>query len=154
MAFSSHLLQLDRNVERPWSSVWQLEKQVERLLVDSVLKVEGLKGQYFPLAGSDSYAPKPGGMSSQEEKALADDHLLFYHPDAPAVLSTGAGRHWPHGRGIFVNDRKTITLWINEEDGRRDLQIEHGIHLHYFTIYIHNHAHTVVEMGVWCLYRR
>ena len=32
-------------------------------------------------------------------KMLADDHLLFYHPDAPAVLSTGAGRHWPHGRG-------------------------------------------------------
>lgn len=30
---------------------------------------------------------------------LADNHLLFYHPDAPAVLSTGAGRNWPHGRG-------------------------------------------------------
>ena len=28
--------------------------------------------------------------------------LLFQHPDAPAVLSTGSGRHWPHGRGSCI----------------------------------------------------
>ena len=38
--------------------------------------------------------------AAEQCQMLADDHLLFYHPDVPAVLSTGAGRHWPHGRGI------------------------------------------------------
>ena len=33
---------------------------------------------------------------------LADNHL-FDHPDAPNVLSTGAGRHWPHGRGVLTD---------------------------------------------------
>ena len=80
-----------------------------------------LKGTYFPLVGSSSYPSKPDGMTLEEEKApgcfsvllldssssrtlqmLTDDHLLFQHPDAPAVLSTGSGRHWPHGRGNWV----------------------------------------------------
>jgi creatine kinase len=35
------------------------------------LKLEGeLKGDYFPLAGSKSYAPKPNGMSHEEEETL------------------------------------------------------------------------------------
>lgn len=109
-----------RNIEEfpfPPAATRQDREEVEQIIVQSAAAMEGsLRGQYYPLAGSRSYPSKPGGMSMDEEKMLADDHLLFYHPDAPAVLSTGAGRHWPHGRGVFVNERRTLTLWINEEE--------------------------------------
>jgi len=92
-------------------------QEVEHMISGAALQMEGaLKGTYFPLVGSSSYPSKPDGMTLEEEKMLTDDHLLFQHPDAPAVLSTGSGRHWPHGRGVFVNERKTMTLWINEEE--------------------------------------
>ncbi|CAE7464038.1 unnamed protein product, partial [Symbiodinium microadriaticum] len=92
-------------------------QEVEHRISGAALQMEGaLKGTYFPLVGSSSYPSKPDGMTLEEEKMLTDDHLLFQHPDAPAVLSTGSGRHWPHGRGVFVNERKTLTLWINEEE--------------------------------------
>jgi len=28
----------------------------------------------------------------------------------------GLTRHWPSGRGIFHNDKKTFLVWVNEED--------------------------------------
>ena len=37
-------------------------------------------------------------------------------PTPPAVLSTGAGRHWPHGRGVFVFREGNKSAWINEEE--------------------------------------
>lgn len=58
--------------------------------------------------------------SSAEEKMLLDSGLLFREPDSPAVLSTGGGRHWPEGRGVFVlepkDDSSAMTAWINEEE--------------------------------------
>jgi len=51
---------------------------------------------------------------------LLDSGLLFREPDSPAVLSTGGGRHWPEGRGVFVlepkDDSSAMTAWINEEE--------------------------------------
>lgn len=74
------------------------QAEVERRII-SVLS--GL-GDYFPLAGSTSCDWKPNGMDARETQLLLDKGLLFREPDSPAVLSTGAGRHWPHGRGVFV----------------------------------------------------
>ena len=51
---------------------------------------------------------------------LLDSGLLFREPDSPAVLSTGGGRHWPEGRGVFVlepkDDSSAMSAWINEEE--------------------------------------
>merc|ERR1719305_1455749 len=53
-------------------------REVERLVVKALLGLEGeLMGDYYPLAGSHSYIPKPGGMSADEEAMLKDDHFLF-----------------------------------------------------------------------------
>ena len=46
---------------------------------------------------------------------LLDSNLLFREPDSPAVLSSGTGRHWPDGRGVFVC-ATGVSAWINEED--------------------------------------
>jgi len=90
----------------------EVERRIVLLLKDF--------GSYFPLVGSTSFAAKPKGMDAAEEKMLLDSGLLFREPDSPAVLSTGGGRHWPEGRGVFVlepkDDSSAMTAWINEEE--------------------------------------
>merc|ERR1719426_385689 len=36
------------------------------------------------------------------------------------------GRHWPDGRGIFVNGKKSFLLWTNEEDHTRIISMQMG----------------------------
>ncbi|CAK9096582.1 unnamed protein product [Durusdinium trenchii] len=96
--------------------------EVEQRIVSTLL---ARGGSYFPLVGSRSslvnvegtagYAAKPNGMDLYEEKMLLDSNLLFREPDSPAVLSSGTGRHWPDGRGVFVF-ATGVSAWINEED--------------------------------------
>jgi len=114
---SSHL-RVSRNVQglRFVPSMLRSERaEVERMLVKALLGGL-LEGDYFPLAGSKTYAPKPGGMQAKEELLLTQCGRLFREPDSPAVLSTGSGRHWPDGRGVFTNQDRTLTAWINEEE--------------------------------------
>merc|ERR1719375_2018981 len=43
-------------------------REVERILAKSLLGLSGeLKGDYYPLAYSQSYVPKPGGMTMAQE---------------------------------------------------------------------------------------
>merc|ERR1719327_2587089 len=66
-------------------------REIERVLSKSLLGLEGeLKGDYYPLAHSESYIPKPGGMSMEEEAARSDVLL-----EPTAMLASGMGRHWP-----------------------------------------------------------
>ena len=66
------------------------------------MNMEGdLAGDYFPLHGSRSYGPKPGGMTHEEEESLRSQGNLFQEPDSTLLLASGMGRHWPDGRGIF-----------------------------------------------------
>merc|ERR1719460_786318 len=78
-------------------------REIERVISKSLLGLEGeLKGDYYPLAHSASYIPKPGGMSMAEEEAMRDE--LFYEPDSTLLLASGMGRQWPDGRGVFSNE--------------------------------------------------
>jgi len=102
-------------------------REVERVMSKALLSLEGdLKGDYFPLAYSQSFPPKMGGMTVQEEDKLRADHLLFQEPDSTLLLSSGMGRHWPDGRGIFVNDATNFLVWVNEEDHMRIISMEVG----------------------------
>jgi creatine kinase len=85
-----------------------------------------LRGDYYPLACSNSYIPKPGGMSAAEEEKMREDHFLFQEPDSTLLLASGMGRHWPDGRGIFANDAKNFLVWANEEDHTRIISMEMG----------------------------
>ena len=84
------------------------------------------KGDYYPLAHSESYAPKPKGISMEEEERLREDHFLFQEPDSTLLLSSGMGRHWPDARGIFANAKKNFLVWCNEEDHTRIISMEMG----------------------------
>merc|ERR1719181_2659277 len=53
-------------------------REVERVMSKALVMLDGeLKGDYFPLAGSNSYVPKPGGMSMEEEEKMRTEHILF-----------------------------------------------------------------------------
>merc|ERR1711959_502766 len=93
-----------------------------------------LKGDYFPLHGSQSYAPKPGGMTEEKEELLRKTGNLFQEPDSTLLLASGMGRHWPDGRGVFENEGSNLFVWVGEEDhlrivsmqGTRDKPTEEG----------------------------
>ena len=81
---------------------------------------EELGGEYMPLRGSSSSCPlRPGGMSIEEEAQLKAKGLLMQAPDAGVVLSSGEGRHWPHGRGVFVAKGGGLVAHVNGADHLR-----------------------------------
>jgi creatine kinase len=102
-------------------------RKVEQVVTQCLRNLTGeLKGDYYPLAGSSSYAPKPGGMSHAEEEQLREDHFLFQEPDSTLLISSGMERDWPDARGIYHNKAKNALVWLNEEDHMRIIAMEMG----------------------------
>jgi creatine kinase len=100
-------------------------RRLEGLAVGALLKMGGdLKGDYFPLAGSRSYSPKPNGMTDEEEEKLRKQGNLFQEPDSTLLLASGMGRHWPDARGIFKNDAENLFVWLGEEDHLRIVSMQ------------------------------
>ena len=111
----------------PPSCTYQERVAVERIATTAFLSLEGdLKGDYFPLAGSNTYAAKPNGITHEEEEQLRNDHFLFQEPDSTLLLAGHMERDWPHGRGIFCNEAKSFLAWVNEEDCLRLIAMEQG----------------------------
>merc|ERR1719443_2612463 len=67
-------------------------REVERVMTKALLGLEGeLKGDYYPLAHSNSYPPKMGGMTRAEEDKMREEHFLFQEPDSALLLASGMG---------------------------------------------------------------
>jgi creatine kinase len=116
-----------RGTRLPPCTTFEERREVERVVVKGLLNMSGdLKGAYFPLAGSRSYAAMPGGMSEAKENSLRSRGNLFQEPDSTLLLSSGCGRHWPDARGIFHNDDENLFVWVNEEDQMRIVSMEKG----------------------------
>merc|ERR1711970_659319 len=116
-----------RGTRLPPCTTFEERREVERVVVKGLLNMTGdLAGDYFPLAGSRSYAPKPNGMSHEKEEQLRSAGNLFQEPDSTLLLSSGCGRHWPDARGIFENDQQNLYVWVNEEDQMRIVSMEKG----------------------------
>jgi len=106
-------------------------KKLESLIVPALLGLDGnLKGDYYPLAGSNTYAAKPKGIDKDTETRLIDEHFLFQEPhDEPMLLSWRMDRNWPHARGIYHNNDKNALVWVNEEDHLRIISMEKGYNI-------------------------
>mmetsp|Transcript_101024 Transcript_101024/g.324404 ORF Transcript_101024/g.324404 Transcript_101024/m.324404 type:complete len:408 (+) Transcript_101024:139-1362(+) len=88
--------------------------EAERLLCRAFSHLGGeFEGQYFPLQGSWSYPPRPGGMSVQEESSLESRNLLF-------EPRTGG----PWGRGVFATATGDFAAYVNEGDHVRLISME------------------------------
>merc|ERR1712100_955703 len=102
-------------------------KELEGIVVGALLGLgDELKGDYYPLSGSTTYAAKPTGIDKETEERLIKDHFLFQEPDEPMLLSWGMERDWPHARGIYHNEAKSALVWVNEEDHLRIISMEKG----------------------------
>merc|ERR1712232_190998 len=102
-------------------------KELEGIVTKALGTLEGeLKGDYYPLAGSNTYAPKPNGIDEATEKRLIEEHFLFQAPDEPMLLSWRMERDWPQARGIYHNEAKSALVWVNEEDHLRIISMEKG----------------------------
>jgi len=85
-----------------------------------------LQGDYLPLTGSWSYAPRPEGADAEAEALLKSQGILFLEPDKEVSLSAGYGRHWPDARGVWVDNSRKLVAWVNEEDHLRMVSMESG----------------------------
>jgi len=109
----------------PPACTFEERRELERLIVKGLLNLSGeLKGDYFPLHGSRSYAPKPTGMSLEKEEELRGNGNLFQEPDSTLLLASGCGRHWPDARGIYHNEAANSFVWVNEEDQMRIVSMQ------------------------------
>merc|ERR1719253_215754 len=116
-----------RGLRLPPCCTKQERRELERVMTKALLGLSGeLRGDYYPLACSNSYIPKPGGMSAAEEEKMREDHFLFQEPDSTLLLASGMGRHWPDARGIFANEAKNFLVWTNEEDHTRIISMQMG----------------------------
>eukprot|EP00927_Polykrikos_kofoidii_P072619 TRINITY_DN68721_c0_g1_i1.p1 TRINITY_DN68721_c0_g1~~TRINITY_DN68721_c0_g1_i1.p1 ORF type:complete len:1415 (-),score=218.75 TRINITY_DN68721_c0_g1_i1:288-4532(-) len=111
----------------PAACTLQGRREAERVLAKALVSLTGdIQGDYFPLTGSESYAPKPGGLSIEEADMLRKEGFLFDETDSAIALSAGIGREWPDGRGVFVSTNRKLSAWINEEEHLRLTFAEKG----------------------------
>lgn len=116
-----------RGIRFPPAVTLEERRKVERVIVKALMELEGpLKGEYHPLAESSSFAPKPKGMGQGDQRVLRQANLIFDRPDSTASLCSGVGRHWPDGRGVFVNESRSFSVWVNEEEHFRALVARQG----------------------------
>jgi len=117
-------LRLSRNIAQfrfPTACGHDERREIERVLVDIL---EGLSADdpflagatYFPLAGSESYPARPGGMTLTEQVELEQARVLFYEPTSTIAISSGLARDYPDARGVFFGPGGSFYAWINEED--------------------------------------
>lgn len=92
-------------------------REVEKIVVEALDTLKGnLQGKYYPL----------NKMTAEEQDQLIEDHFLFDKPVSPLLLSSGMARDWPDARGIWHNDKKTVLVWVNEEDHTRVISMQKG----------------------------
>jgi creatine kinase len=114
-----------RGFRLPPQIAFEERRELEGLCVRALLNMQGdLAGDYFPLNGSRSYAPKPNGMTVEKEEELRKCGNLFQEPDSTLLLASGMGRHWPDGRGVFENFEKSLFVWFGEEDHLRIVSMQ------------------------------
>lgn len=100
-------------------------RAMEAIAVKGLMSLKGdFAGDYFPLHGSRSYAPKPNGMPESKEEELRAIGNLFQEPDSTLLLASGMGRHWPDARGVFHNNQKSLFVWVGEEDHLRIVSMQ------------------------------
>lgn len=76
--------------------------EVERVLAKAFLEFNGdMEGEYFPMPSSNSYPPKPGGMTEEQELALLGDGLVLGTADAT-------------GRGVFSTAKGNLLVLVND----------------------------------------
>jgi len=106
-----------RGLGLPTSCTRAERREVENIFKKVVSAWTGdLKGTYRSLFD----------MEETEIEKWIEEHLLYDKPVSPLLISSGMARDWPDGRGFFVNEEKTLVIWVNEEDHCRIVSMQQG----------------------------
>jgi len=106
-----------RGIGLPTSCTRAERREVENIFRTVVDRFTGdLKGTYRSLKELDD----------EEIEKWIEEHLLYDKPVSPLLISSGMARDWPDGRGFFVNEEKTLVIWVNEEDHCRIISMQQG----------------------------
>lgn len=55
-------------------------------------------------------------METEQKEEWIKEGILFKGPDDKYLKAAGTYRYWPAGRGLFLNEKKNIRVWVNEEE--------------------------------------
>ena len=111
-----------RNIkDMPFRKVQDLKStlETEKLISSALSSLDGkLSGTYYPIKS----------LSEEDIKNLVETNLLFtdMKKSETFIVSGIAKDFTPEGSGIFYNQDKTFTAWINEEDHLRLISIKKG----------------------------
>ncbi len=90
--------------------------EVEQLIKTALLTLkDNLAGNYYPL----------NNMQEAIREEMINNHFLFKQGDR-FLEEAGLNRNWPHGRGIYHNNKKDFLVWVNEEDQMRIISMQKG----------------------------
>jgi len=94
-------------------------REVERVVARALLGA--VEGDYYPQAGSTSYAPKPTGMSAAEvDKLKTLTASMFGDLVMPAHSAKAiSAEQWPDARGVYAAASGNVVVWVNHEDHLR-----------------------------------
>ena len=84
-----------RGFPLPLSISADQRKELEGIVVKALLGLDGdMKGDYYPLAGSATYAPKLTGIDKATEEQLTKDHFLFQESPCSSSMTATMARAW------------------------------------------------------------
>ena len=92
----------------------QRDEIMERVIHAFNIFEGDLAGTFYPL-----------DCMNEESQMFIDDHSLLKVND-PFREACGLHRNWPRGRGIFINNKKTFAVCVNEEDHLKLISIQPG----------------------------
>jgi protein-arginine kinase len=82
----------------------EVSNVVQKILL--AIDEEDLKGEFYELADID-----------EDQKAKwIEEEILSPNPQDKFKETAGTYRLWPVGRGLFLNDKKNLRVWVNQEE--------------------------------------
>jgi arginine kinase len=91
----------------PIISAEQLQENAEKLKkILTAIEDEELKGKYHEFVEIDE----------EQRKKWIEEEILFSEPQDKFLEAAGTYRLWPVGRGLFLNDKNNLRVWVNEEE--------------------------------------
>lgn len=108
-------IKVSRNInEIPFVSIASLEQmnEVAEKIKNVLTEIndddnDALKGKFYDLADFDD---------EQMSKWFDNDIFIDRDSKSCSFCIAAAHRFWPNARGVFINDKNNIKLWINKEE--------------------------------------
>lgn len=87
-----------------YSEIQEVEDKIRQVLEG--ITDEEFVGKYFEFSD----------IKSDEKKKWIEEGILFGEDDNRFLKAAGTYSLWPLGRGLFLNEKKNLRVWVNEEE--------------------------------------